>query len=193
MTVAVVYFSNTGTTHQIAEAISNGVVQQGCACELLRIAVEPNINGRLMVDHNSIERQLGVIDQSDAVIFGSPTYMGGPAAPFKEFADVSSDRWDGQIWNGKLAAGFTVGANPGGDQLATLQYFSILAAQHGMLWVNLDMPADHEHNTGSKLNAQLGFAGVSPTGKVSGADKRAAVHLGARVAMFSERLRLNKT
>ena len=85
-----------------------------------------------------------------------------------------------------------MGSNPGGDQLATLSYFSILAAQHGMLWVNLTMPSDHEHNTERKLNAQLGFAGVVPSDQISGADKLAAAQLGRRVAGFSKRMASTK-
>jgi len=35
--------------------------------------------------------------------FGSPTYMGGPAAQFKAFADATGDRWAARTWANKVA------------------------------------------------------------------------------------------
>ncbi len=186
MTVAVIYFSEAGTTHQVAQAIAGGVEQQGALCRLLRVTDAHIVDSRF--DKPDF---FNTIDESSAVIFGSPTYMGGPASQFKAFCDASSDCWDSQRWSGKLAAGFTVGSNPGGDQLATLQYFSILAAQHGMLWVNLEMPVDHEQHSELKLQSQLGFAGVVPSDTISPVDKENAFRFGSRVAEFSKRFRHN--
>jgi len=188
VSIVVVYFSEAGTTHQVAESIRNGAINSGAAadetdCRLFRIT-----NNHLVDNRFCEESYLCAIDSATAVIFGSPTYMGGPAAQFKAFADATSDRWDTQAWSGKIAAGFTVGSNPGGDQLSTLQYFTILAAQHGMVWVNLNMPADHEFNTHNKPGAQLGFAGTVPGDSISESDTMLAELLGARVASFCHRL-----
>lgn len=136
---------------------------------------------------------LELVDAADAVIFGSPTYMGGPAAQFKAFADASSDRWDTQQWSGKLAAGFTVGANPNGDQLATLQYFSILASQHGMLWVGLDIPGGFDKHGRNPSGSQLGLASHCLTPELDIAETESANYLGSRVAAlcknFGDRVR----
>jgi NAD(P)H dehydrogenase (quinone) len=75
------------------------------------------------------------LDASDVIIFGTPTYMGGPAAQFKAFADTTSERWFKRVWVNKLAAGFTVSAGPSGDKFNTLIYLFTLAMQHGMVWV----------------------------------------------------------
>ena len=182
MSVAIVYYSESGTTHQVAQCIGEGVGNVSGGCQLLRITDKHLTNCRFEDDG-----YLSIIDQSDAVIFGSPTYMGGPAAQFKAFADASSDRWEEQQWNGKVAAGFTVGSNPGGDQLSCLQYFSILAAQHGMIWITLNMQ-DHAANQGNDLGAQLGFAGAVAGDKISAADCVAANRLGLRVASVCEKL-----
>lgn len=182
MSVAVVYFSQSGSTHKIAEAISDGVLQQGVQCQLLRITGKQIVDGRFVV-----EEYLNTIDQCSAVIFGSPTYMGGPAAQFKAFCDASSERWEGQLWSGKFAAGFTVGSNPGGDQLATLQYFSILAAQHGMLWINRELPDSTVCGEDAGQYAQLGFAGVVTGSSISQVDLTTASRLGKRVALLGKR------
>jgi multimeric flavodoxin WrbA len=33
------------------------------------------------------------LDAADAIVFGTPTYMGGPSWQFKRFADASSKAW----------------------------------------------------------------------------------------------------
>ena len=67
------------------------------------------------------------LDASDAIIFGSPTYMGGPSGQFNCFADATGERWYIGKWKNKVAAGFTVSSGPSGDKLNTLHYFFTLA------------------------------------------------------------------
>ena len=59
--------------------------------------------------------QSDALDRSDAIIFGCPTYMGGPSAQFKTFADATSKLWYEQRWKDKLAAGFTNSGSPAGE------------------------------------------------------------------------------
>ena len=73
---------------------------------------------------------------ADAIIIGSPTYMGGVSWQFKKFADASSKVWYAQGWKNKLFAGFTNSAGMNGDKDATLTYLWHLAMQHGGLWVS---------------------------------------------------------
>lgn len=108
--------------------------------------------------------------------------MGGASAQFKAFADASSDRWENQRWEGKLCAGITVGSSPSGDQLATLQYFTILAAQHGMLWVGINIPGGYDPEGRNRLGAQLGLVSQSTGTHVSDIDLVTARYLGVRVA-----------
>lgn len=182
--IVIVYFSETETTHHIAEHIAMGcgsITNVDVASH--RISGSEIEHGRFTDSHC-----LELVDSADAVIFGSPTYMGGPAAQFKAFADATSDRWDTQAWLGKLAAGFTVGANASGDQLATLQYFTILTAQHGMLWVGLDVTATFDSDGRNPLGAQLGLAVHSLSPTLSALDKTTAEYFGARVAETVNRL-----
>ena len=76
---------------------------------------------------------------ADAIVFGAPTYMGGPSWQFKKFADASSKPWFGKAWRNKLAAGFTNSATLNGDKFSTLAYFWTLSQQHGMLWAGMGM------------------------------------------------------
>jgi multimeric flavodoxin WrbA len=147
---------------------------------LHRITGESIVRGRFIQ-----EALLSSLDDAAAIVFGSPTFMGGPAAEFKAFADATSSRWSTQAWSGKVAAGFTVGGCANGDQGFTLGYLSILAAQHGMVWCGLDVPGDHPLN---RLGTQVGLSAQEAAGHVTDEDQQAARHLGRRVAGFAARL-----
>ncbi|MEM0944465.1 MAG: flavodoxin family protein [Pseudomonadota bacterium] len=172
--VAVVYFSGTGTTAQLADAVVAGV---GPDAAVARIWGRDVVEGRYRETH-----ALEIVDRAKAVIFGSPTYMGGPAAEFKAFADASSERWSRGAWSGKLAAGFTAGSYPNGDQGWTLAYFQVLAGQHGMLWAGLGaMPPDR---LGAAGGASAWIEGDAPAPE----DLATATRLGQRIAALAARL-----
>ena len=176
--VAVVYFSQEGATHALAESLCHGIRENGVDVSAHRIIADDLVGGRFVTT-----AVLDVVDSCDAVVFGSPTYMGGPAAQFKAFADASSDRWEAQRWRNKIAAGFTCGTSPNGDQVATLQYFGLLAAQHGMLWLGLDL-VDSDHEPVNRLGTQLGASAMTEAG-VEAPDLLTARYLGRRVAQLS--------
>jgi NAD(P)H dehydrogenase (quinone) len=151
-TVSIVFFSGTGHTTKLAEAVARGVSSVGdVRAQLVQIKGEDIVKGRY-----TNEAVLAQLDSSDALIFGSPTYMGGPAAQFKAFADASASRWYQRSWKDKLAAGFTVSNSPSGDKLSTLQYFITFALQHGMVWVGQSEIAGNEKG----INRLSSFAGA---------------------------------
>ncbi|WBL75720.1 flavodoxin family protein [Bradyrhizobium xenonodulans] len=179
--LAVVYFSISGTTEKLAHALARGAAGM-TEIVLCRIMGDDIVSGRFQN-----EGLLETLDGADAVAFGSPTYMGGPAAQFKAFADASSDRWSKQAWANKIAAGFTTGACASGDQLHTLSYFSILAAQHGMLWCGLDIPGGEDPSGRNRLGSQLGLATHLVDASLPQSDLSTAEYLGQRLAKMASR------
>ena len=179
--LAIVYFSISGTTENLAHAVARGAAGTADVA-LCRITGDDIVSGRFQN-----ERLLETIDRADAVAFGSPTYMGGPAAQFKAFADASSDRWSKQAWANKIAAGFTTGACASGDQLHTLTYFTILGAQHGMLWCGLDIPGGEDRDGRNRLGSQLGLATHLVDGALPWSDLNTAEYLGQRLARMASR------
>jgi len=179
--LAIIYFSASGTTHRLAQAVERGAssIADVTVC---RITGDEIIKGRF-----KNEQTMKVVDAADGVAFGSPTYMGGAAAEFKAFADASSDRWSKQLWAGKWAAGFTTGALPAGDQLHTLTYLSILAAQHGMLWCGLDIPGGEGCRGLNRVGSQLGLATHLVDGSLPRSDIDTAEYLGGRLARLARR------
>lgn len=185
-TVTVVYHSGYGHTRVQAEAVRNGAAQvPGTAVHLVAV--------------DEIEQRWELLDTADAIVFGTPTYMAGPSAPFKAFMDATSDRWSQQAWKDKLAAGFTNSAGINGDKLNTLESLSLFAMQHGMVWVGLGLLPGNTTTDGSPedLNRLAGFLGamsqsnadVGPEVAPAGSDLRTAAALGRRVAEAAVRWR----
>ncbi|TFW16798.1 flavodoxin family protein [Duganella callida] len=179
--VAVVYHSGYGHTARQAEAVRYGAASvEGVSAKLYAV--------------DGGDAPWAELEQADAIIFGAPTYMGGPSAQFKAFQDATSRTVfaAGGTWKNKLAAGFTNSASRSGDKLASLQQIAIFAAQHGMHWVSLGLPPGNNSSTGSeddlnRLGFFLGAAAQSNADQSaelapSPSDLRTAEHLGARVA-----------
>jgi multimeric flavodoxin WrbA len=135
-TVAVVYHSGYGHTQAVAEALARGV--QGV----------PDVQVNL-ISVAEAEAREAELDAADAIVFGSPTYMGGVSADFAKFKDWTSRKWMARAWQDKLAAGFTVSASWGGDKQGTLYQLLTLAQQHGMVWVGLGLAPGYNHSKGS--------------------------------------------
>ncbi|WP_078960225.1 flavodoxin family protein [Streptomyces capuensis] len=132
-----------------------------------------------------------LLDAADAIVFGSPTYMGTASGAFHVFAEATSKRYTTRAWQDKLAAGFTNSGSKSGDKLHTLQFFTVLAAQHGMHWVSLGLlPGWHSttasENDLNRLGFYLGAGAQTDTDRgpdgVHKADIATADHLGRRVA-----------
>lgn len=187
--VAVVYHSVTGTTAQLGEAVRQGAAEiPGVQAFSINIESADIQQGRY---RNA--KAMELLTDADALIFGSPTFMGCVSAQFKAFADATSEFWFQRQWAGKLAAGFTVGNNPSGDQLNTIQYLSILASQHGMLWAGIDLPGGFDPHGRNRMGAQSGLIAHAPDGVVNSADIETARYLGSRLASLSLRFSAEKS
>jgi NAD(P)H dehydrogenase (quinone) len=188
-TVSIIYFSGTGHTTKLAEAVTKGAASvAGVKTNTISISGDDIVKGRY--ENADVFAQL---DTSDAIIFGSPTYMGGPAAQFKAFADATGGRWFGSVWRDKIAAGFTVSSGPSGDKLSTLHYFFTLAMQHGMIWIGLpDLPMnDKGINRLSSYSGVMAQAGQEPVEVApNAADKLTGELLGKRVSEYAVKLKM---
>jgi NAD(P)H dehydrogenase (quinone) len=181
--IVIVYHSGYGHTKKAAEAVLAGTLGAGADAKLIAVGE--------LDDAGWAE-----LDAADAIIFGAPTYMGGPSADFKKFADASSKPWFGQKWKDKIAAGFTNSATMNGDKFSTIQYLVTLAMQHSMIWVGLGMmPSNTKAATRNDPNYVGGFTGLltqspadaSPEEAPPPGDLETAKEFGARVAAVTAR------
>lgn len=135
------------------------------------------------------------LNESDAIIFGSPTYNGALGWRLKRFFESTTGPvWSQLKWRGKVAAGFTNSGALSGDKLATLQSLALFAAQHGMVWVNLDLlPRSGEDGDLNRLGGWLGAMAqsddASPEKTPPAGDRKTAEHLGRRVAEVAAKLK----
>ena len=185
-TISIVYHSVSGHTTKMAEAIAKGASSVGDV-KVNTIA----INGKDIVEGRfKNETVLAQLDASDAMLFGSPTFMGGPSGQFKCFADATGERWFKSAWRDKVAAGFTVSGGPSGDKLSTLHYFFTLAMQHGMVWVGQAETPMNDQGI-NRLSSYSGVMGQamqeSPEVAPNAADKLTGELFGRRVAEAAAR------
>ncbi len=181
ITVAVAYHSGYGHTARQAKAVAAGAQSVDGAHAVL-----------VDVEHLG-EPLWATLADADAIVFGSPTYMGSHTAAFQRFAEASAAIWSEQGWRDKIAAGFTNSAGVNGDKLNTLTSLALFAAQHAMTWVGLGLPpgwaytAAGERDSRNALGSFLGAMAQSPSdlGPEAApvqADLDTAAHLGRRVA-----------
>ncbi len=179
--IAVAYHSGYGHTARQAEAVAAGAAGvPGAVAELVPLdELTEDVWSRLAA--------------ADAIIFGAPTYMGSPSAGFKTFEEASVKVWAANLgWRDKIAAGFTNSKAMSGDKLNSLVDMAVFAAQHGMIWVGLDLYPGWADSTASiedlnRLGSWLGAmaqsdADLSAEKAPPETDLRTAAALGARVA-----------
>ena len=144
--VVVVYHSGYGHTQRMAQSVA-----QGANAELLAIDADGNLP----------DGGWETLNAADAIIFGSPTYMGMASWQFKKFADASSKPWFSQQWKDKVFAGFTNSATMNGDKLSTLHYLFTLAMQHSGIWVGTGMmPSNAKAAQRNDVNYVGSFSGA---------------------------------
>ena len=150
--VAVVFHSGYGHTLRMAQAVADGA-----GAELVPIDAEGNLT----------DAQWATLSAADAIVMGSPTYMGSVSWQFKKFADASSKPWYSQAWKDKVFAGFTNSATINGDKHSTLHYLFTLAMQHSGIWVGTGMLPSNakaaQRNDANYLGSSAGAMAQSPS------------------------------
>jgi NAD(P)H dehydrogenase (quinone) len=190
--IAIVYYSSTGNTYQVAQAAAEGARATGAEVRVLRVpelapdsAIDSNPAWRAHVDATKDVPVATPDDMewADGYILGTPTRFGLPTAQMKQFIDTLGGKWfTGKLAN-KAAAAFTGAQNAHGGQESTL-----LALQNVFYhWGSVLVPVGY-------TDPLLFAAGGNPYG-VSFTDAKgdalsdeklaAARYMGARVAKFA--------
>ncbi|MDT5013092.1 MAG: hypothetical protein QOH57_4709 [Mycobacterium sp.] len=143
--VVVAYHSRFGHTAKLADAVAAGARNTGASVTSIRL-------------DSMTDEDWATLDRADAIIFGTPTYMGNVSAGFQAFAEQTGRRCMEGTWRDKVASGFTNSGAKSGDKLHTLASLSVFAAQHHMHWISLGLSAGWNSAAGSEhdLN-RLGF------------------------------------
>ena len=122
--VLISYFSATGNTKQMADLVAQGATKAGAEVTLKSIT---ETDASELLDYN-------------AIIIGSPTYYGAPAAEVRKLFDESV-KYHGQL-EGKVGGAFASSANIGGGNETTVMAILQSMLVHGMV-VRGNSKGDH--------------------------------------------------
>ncbi|TXS70169.1 NAD(P)H:quinone oxidoreductase [Streptomyces sp. me109] len=127
--LAVIYYSSTGFSAEIAKEISQAAEKAGAEVRLLKaaeLAPEAAINSNdAWAAHVNASAAIPVatpadVEWADAVIFGSPTRFGNTSSQLKQFIDTLGGLWAQGKLADKVYSGFVTTATAHGGQESTL-------------------------------------------------------------------------
>ncbi len=127
--IAIIYYSSTGNTYEIAKAVEEGATQAGAETRLRKvrelapdevIATQAGWQAYVQATAGVPEATLDDLDWADGYVFGTPTRYGVMSAQLKQFIDTSGPLWaQGKLAN-KAVSAFTGAFNAHGGQETTL-------------------------------------------------------------------------
>lgn len=127
--IAIIYYSSTGHTYQLAQAVEEGARSLGAETRLRKvhelapdqaIASNQGWQQHLVATQDVPEATLDDLEWADGLVFGTPTRYGNVAAQLKQFIDTTGPLWfQGKLEN-KAIGGFTGSNVAHGGQEATL-------------------------------------------------------------------------
>ncbi|MFC7549971.1 NAD(P)H:quinone oxidoreductase [Plantactinospora sp. GCM10030261] len=127
--VAVIYYSATGITYQMAVEAAQAAEKAGAEVRLRKVrelapeeAIRSNSGwaAHRLETQDVMEVELDDLTWADAVIFGTPTRYGVMAAQLKQFIDTSGPLWSKGLLADKVYAAFCSTATAHGGQESTL-------------------------------------------------------------------------
>ncbi|CAA9366166.1 MAG: Trp repressor binding protein [uncultured Nocardioidaceae bacterium] len=127
--VSVIYYSASGTTHEMAQRLAQAAEKAGAEVRLRHVAelapqevIEQNgdwAQHRQLVGDEPVATADDVV-WADVVLFGSPTRFGNIASQLKQFIDTLGPQWGEGLLADKVYAGFTSTQTTHGGQESTL-------------------------------------------------------------------------
>ena len=148
--IAVIYYSATGSVHQLAEAVAAGAASAGAEVRLRQVAelapAEAIAQNPAWQTHHDATKDtvetasLDDLAWADGFAFGTPTRFGNPAAQLKQFLDTTGGLWvEGRLTD-KAGSSFTSGdeptRRPGVDAARAQQRLLPLGLHPGASWLH---------------------------------------------------------
>ena len=194
MDILVLYYSRTGATRLLADAIAQGIDQVDGAHARLRTVppVAPIVETASAVVPPDGAPYVELVDLKECggLALGSPTRFGNMAAPLKYFIDSTSGEWLSGALAGKPAAVFTSTTSMHGGQESTLLSMMLPLLHQGMLVLGIPYTEPDVMTTISG-GTPYGASHVAPHSapvRLTDEERRLAVALGRRLATAALRL-----
>jgi NAD(P)H dehydrogenase (quinone) len=194
--VLVLYYSRDGATAELARQVCRGIEAVPGASARLRtvppVSAESEAAPRAIPPRGPPYATLDDLRETAGLVLGSPTRFGNMAAPLKYFLDGTGDLWLSGVLAGKPAGVFTSTSSLHGGQEATLLSMMLPLLHHGMLLTGIPYTDSElmETTGGGTPYGPSHLAGVNSDKRISEAEKRLCLALGARVAEIARRLQV---
>lgn len=197
--ILVVFYSFTGETAKLAEAIAKGaksVVSTEVSIKRVPELIAEEVfqkNPKLRTVQKQLEKKYPIATMedlagADGIAFGTPVHFGSFASQIKQFLDQFSPMWlEGRLVNKPAAVFCSSGSLHGGEEV-TLMSMMLPLFNLGMIPVGIPYPVQGEgpsFDSGSPYGA-IFVSGHSKNGKLSKDDAKAAEILGRRLAVMAE-------
>ena len=194
MDILVLYYSRTGSTRLLAEAVAQGIDQvDGTQARLRTVAPVSTVVATAspsVPPAGAPYAELRDFDECGGLALGSPTRFGNMAAPLKHFIDSTSGQWLSGALSGKPAAVFTSTTSMHGGQESTLLSMMLPLLHQGMLVLGIPY-TESDLMTTTSGGSPYGASHVAPHGtaaRLTDEERRLAVALGKRLATAALRL-----
>lgn len=192
--ILVVFYSRSGATRKLAEAIALGI--DGVPGAQSRLRTVPGVTALDQALESSIPDsgapyvELTDLAECAGLALGSPTRFGNMAAPMKHFLDSTGVQWFTGALVGKPACVFTSTGSLHGGQESTLLSMMIPLLHHGMLICGLPYTEVDLMTTpaGGTPYGASHHAGPDAKLPIHGAEERLAQSLGRRLASIALKL-----
>jgi NAD(P)H dehydrogenase (quinone) len=200
--VVVVYYTMNGHTHRLAEAVAEGARQmKGAGVALCRVpeTLSPadlkmrgasEEAGRIFADVPVCTPE--VLEEADAVIFGTPSYFGNMSGQMRTFLDSLGDLWKRNALVGTVGSVFVSSGSQHGGQEAAILSFHPTLLHLGMVIVGLPYTFESQRRVdevagGSPYGAST-IVGRAGERMPSETDLAGARFLGKHVAEIASKL-----
>lgn len=127
--LAIIYYSSTGTNHQMAKWAEEGAKQAGAEVKVVKIketapqeAIDSNPAWKATIEKTKDvpTATLDNLEWADAVIFSFPTRYGNMPSQVQNFIDTTGGLWfQGKLAN-KVVSAMSSAMNPHGGQESTI-------------------------------------------------------------------------
>jgi len=162
--VAIIYYSQTGTTYELAKAVEEGAHSAGAEVRLLKVKEtapdevwQGNENWKKHKDETDhiAEATNDDLEWADAVIFGTPTRYGLPSAQLKNFMDQTGPLWAKGALVNKIGSSFTTTATAHGGQEQTILAINTVFYHYGMIIVSPGYVEASQFESGNPYGASF--------------------------------------
>ncbi|HEY9202105.1 MAG TPA: NAD(P)H:quinone oxidoreductase [Gammaproteobacteria bacterium] len=190
--VLVLYYSQSGSTAEMARTIARGIEEvDGMQARLRTVPAVSSVceaSAPLVPESGAPYAELQDLQECSGLIMGSPTHFGNMAASLKHFIDGTGSLWMSGAMIDKPAAVFTSTASMHGGQESTLLSMLLPLMHHGMVVMGLPYSEAALHKTitgGTPYGASRLNSGNAP---LDNDEKDLCLALGRRVAEAAKKL-----